>query len=465
MEKTLTKVPPQNLEAEIAVLGSILLNNTVLLKTIDIGLLGEDFYDERHKNIYKSMLLLYEKNVPVDALTLVTMLEDEKLLNKCGGSTYISEISQNVYTTANVDYYIRIILEKASLRRLIFIGKQAIENSFEGKKDANEIMETVEKGIFEISNRQKRSDYDHIKDILNDTIEVIEKNTQHQKTYTGIPSGFSDLDEYTSGFQKSDLIIVAARPSMGKTAFALSMAAQMAINHKKTIGFFSLEMNKRSLGMRLLCSIARVDSKRVRQGYVNKDEIKNIARAAEKLYHTNIMIDDTPDINILELRSKVRRMSKEFGLDIIFLDYLQLMGTRDKTIPKHEQIANISKSLKSLAREMDIPIIALSQLSRKVEERQSQMPMLSDLRESGAIEQDADLVIFIHRDKNQQKDTTDNFLETDIIIGKQRNGPIGAIKLSFLPSYTRFESFDPHNYQLAPDDNAEAISVDEYLPQ
>lgn len=433
----LRKIPPQQLEAEQSLLGGILIDSSGLPAALEV-LKGDEFYKDSHRTIYTAIQDLFERNEPVDLLTVTDLLSERKQLEAVGGVSYVASLTEVMGSSANVAAYAKIISEKAVLRRLIQTANEIISFSY-GGKSAEEVLENAESAIFRLAERKIRNSYFPLKEVVKKNIETIERLQEYRDAVSGVPSGFTDLDKLTAGFQKSDLIILAARPSMGKTALALNMASNAA---KKgfPVGFFSLEMSKEQLAMRLLCMEARVDSHKIRSGFLSRQECAKLLNAAGAYMDVPILIDDTPSISPLELRAKARRMMSDQGLGMVMVDYLQLMKGRDNSERREQEISEISRSLKALAKELDIPVIALAQLNRKVEERADKKPMMSDLRESGAIEQDADVIAFIYRDEVYNRDTKEPGV-AEVIIGKQRNGPLGNVKLSYINTYTRFEDY------------------------
>jgi replicative DNA helicase len=436
------KLPPQNLEAERACLGSMLLDREAIEVGIDI-LKEDDFYSTQHRIIYNTILELYNRAVPVDIITLNEQLKSVDELDKAGGIVYISSLLDEVPTSANIEYYAKIVEQKSLLRKLINAASMVISTSYGSEKDAYEVVDEAEKLIFEVAERKESRGYFPMNEVIKDSIDAIEKLYHRSDLYTGIPSGFKEFDDLTSGFQRSELIIIAARPSVGKTAFALNVGQDIGIRQKRNVAIFSLEMSKEALVQRMLCSEARIDSRRLRQGFLRTEDWAPLTTAAGKLADANIFIDETPGISDMQLRAKARRIQSRHGLDIVIVDYLQLMdATRRRNEGRTQEISEISRSLKALARELDLPVIAISQLSRAVESRgRDKRPILSDLRESGAIEQDADVVAFLYRDELYNPNTEDRNI-AEIIIQKQRNGPTGSIKLYFNKEYTRFENLE-----------------------
>ncbi|MCL2480709.1 MAG: replicative DNA helicase, partial [Spirochaetaceae bacterium] len=434
------KIPPHNIEAEKATLGAILINPEAK-DTVVMYLRPDDFYKNSHKTIFKAILDLSEKGENIDILTVVQQLRNIGRLDDCGGASYVSSLSSEVPSSANVEYYSKIVQENSIRRGLIKISGEIALRAFDDTTETASVLEKTEKLIFEIIEKRSTSKYKSIKELLPDAMEAIQKLINSKDSCTGIPSGFKDLDKKTNGFQKSEFIVIGARPSVGKTALALTMAANIAIRHKIPVGFFSLEMSEQAIMQRLISSEARVDSEHIRSGLVSEIHLSKIHDAAGDIYEAPLYLTSVSDLKILDLRALSRKLIRDHGVKIIFVDYLTMIQAENKTIPRHEQIAEISRSLKTLARELDIPIVVLSQVKREAEKKE---PTLADLRESGSIEQDADLVIFLHREKTGDDTKPDNTgaIETAVIIAKQRNGPIGDIKMVFIPKYTRFESSD-----------------------
>ena len=445
LEDATYKVPPQNIEAEQSVLGAILIENTALYKAIEIiGI--DDFYKEAHKKIFLSMIELSEKNEAIDLVTLTEYLRKRNELDSIGGATSLSLLANTVPTAANIKYHSKIIYEKALLRNLINTATEIVSYGYENSRDIEELLDYAENAIFRISERKIKPSFSAIKDIIKDSFETIERLSEKKERVTGIPTGFYDLDMLTSGFQPSDLIIVAGRPSMGKTALCLCIAQHAGIEKGQPVAIFSLEMAKEQLVIRMLCAEARVDSHKLRSGFLAKSDWPRLTTAAGRLSEAPIFIDDSPGTSVLEMKAKARRLKAEHGLSLIVVDYLQLMsgrGERRRGGPdtREQEISEISRSLKALAKELSVPVIALSQLNRAVESRQDKRPLLSDLRESGAIEQDADVILFIYREE-VYKQTEENKGVAEIIIGKQRNGPVGIVKMAFIDKYTRFENLE-----------------------
>lgn len=450
-EIVLDRMPPNDVTAERSVLGSMLIEPEAVGKAIEI-LNAEDFYKGSHREIFAAMIEQFSVNEPVDFLTIASNLNRRGKLEEVGGNYYLTELANQVASAANVEYHARIVLEKSLLRRLISIATEVSGMAYDGAEKATDLIDKAEQKIFSLSERGLRKGFEHIHPILKHTFETIEKYHTRKGTVTGVPSGFTELDHLTSGFQGSDLVIIAGRPSMGKTAFCLNIARNSAVDHGVGVAFFSLEMANYQLAMRLLCSEARVDAHRVRTGTLENDKWPRLAEAAGRLYKAPIYIDDTPGISILELRAKARRLLAEHRIGMIVVDYLQLVhGPR--TDNRQQEISMISQSLKALAKELNVPVVALSQLSRAVESRTDKKPMLSDLRESGAIEQDADVVMFVFREDFYGQSDQEGLAE--IIIGKHRNGPIGTAHLRFQKKYVRFENLDStHDAYFNMDNNS-----------
>jgi len=443
-ELTFDKIPPQSIDAEIAVLGSVMIDNDCIGRVIEL-LDSDCFYRTAHRNIFSAELALYEKNEPVDLITLSEELKRQKILEEVGGTYFLTELADNVPTSANVEHHARIVLEKYLLRKLIEQSAHIARDCYQADEDVYHLIDKSEQRIFGLSEKRLRKSYQHIAPIMHDAFETIEKFHDREGTVTGIPTGYEKLDELISGFQQSDLIIVAGRPSMGKTAFSLNISRNVAVDSKIPVGFFSLEMSERQLALRLLCAEARVDAHGVRTGRLAEKDWRKLSICVGALAEAPIYIDDTPGMSVLELRAKARRLKKERDIGMIIIDYLQLMEGPKQAESRQQEISTISRSLKGLAKELDVPVVALSQLSRAVETRGGERrPMLSDLRESGAIEQDADLVLFIYRQevygiKNDDKGNP-NEGKAEVIIGKQRNGPVGTVHLNFINKYARFEN-------------------------
>ncbi|WP_339205788.1 replicative DNA helicase [Paenibacillus sp. FSL K6-3182] len=435
------RVPPQNLEAEQAVIGAILLQSEALITAME-RVRSDDFYSGPHRQIYEAMVEIAENNQPVDLVTLTAHLQDQHLLEEIGGVSYLAKLANSVPTAANVDYYAQIVEEKSMLRRLIRTATNIVSDGYANSEDVGVLLGDAEKQILEISNRRSGSGFISIRDVLMEVFEKVEQLYQDKGGTTGIPSGFTDLDRMTAGFQRSDLIIVAARPSVGKTAFALNVAQNVGVRARETVAIFSLEMSAAQLVQRMICAEANVDAQRMRTGHLEGDDWEKLTMAIGSLSEAQIFIDDTPGITVAEIRAKCRRLKKEKGLGMIMIDYLQLISGRGKAGENRQQeVSEISRTLKQIARELEVPVIALSQLSRGVEQRQDKRPMMSDLRESGSIEQDADIVSFLYRDDYYDKESEKKDI-IEIIIAKQRNGPVGTVELVFLKKYNKFVSID-----------------------
>ena len=432
------KVLPQNIEAEQSVLGGILIDNEALPKVLEI-IEPNDFYRDNHKKIFLAFLELFENNIPLDIITVTELLQKKGELTNVGGATYLASLVDSVPTTANITHYAKIIKEKSILRSLIAKATDIVNLGFEASEDVAEILDKAEEAIFSITQQRIQTSYYSIKEIIKQTFETIEELSSKKDSVTGIPTGFIDFDRLTAGLQPSDLIIIAGRPVMGKTSFTLNIAQHAAIRAGVPVGFFSLEMSKEQLALRMLCAEARINSQKIRSGFLSERDWLRLTDAAATLSEAPIFIDDTPALSVLEIRAKARRLKSEHNIGLIIVDYLQLMKGKGKVDTREREISEISRSLKALAKELNIPVVAVSQLNRRVEERENKRPRLADLRESGAIEQDADLIVFIYRDEVYNEDTPDKGI-AEIIIGKQRSGPTGVVKLAFLDKYTRFEN-------------------------
>jgi len=429
------RVPPQNIEAEEAVIGSMLIEQNAVISALEI-LKPEDFYKENHRIIFRQIAEMADKLEAVDLVTLAENLKNAGYLEKIGGAAELARLANFVPTAANVEYYARIVAEKSVLRRLIAASTEIAASAYDSQYEVDEILDKAEETIFQISQGRTTQGYVHLKDVLVETMEKLEYLASHQGNVVGLSSGFSDLDSITSGFQPSDLIILAARPSVGKTSLGLNIARNIAIREDCSVAVFSLEMSREQVAQRLLCSESAINSQKLRNGFLSDDEWRRLSIGLGRLGEAKIFIDDTPGISVMELRAKARRIKAEHGLGLVVVDYLQLMRTR-KQENRQQEISEISRSLKSLARELDVPIIAMSQLSRAVEQRQDRRPVLSDLRESGAIEQDADVVMFLYTEPELEQN---NLIE--LIVAKQRNGPTGSLKLFFSREICRFGDVD-----------------------
>ncbi len=430
------RIPPHNNDAEKSVLGAAMLNKDALFDVMEV-VKSKDFYNEMHKEIYEAITELYRKNSPVDTLTVSEELKKRNSLEMVGGRAYIASLSMEVPSISNAAEYGKIVAEKAILRSLINTAEQIVERGFQDKMEAETVLEQAERGIFEIAQARQTKEVAPLKEVLLENMRQIDEASGIEGNITGVPSGFVDLDDRISGFQKSDLIIIAARPAMGKTAFALNVAQQAAIKGKAHILIFSLEMSKEQLGQRLLSMESRIESQKLKTGDLGRKDWDDINMALDTLSKANIYIDDTPGVSIMEMKSKCRRLKAEKGLDMIILDYLQLMSIEGKTENRQQEISTLSRNLKQLAREMNCPVIVLSQLSRAPEQRTDHRPMLSDLRESGSIEQDADIVLFLYRDEYYNDDTEEPGV-CEVIISKHRSGGTGTVKLTWIGKNTRF---------------------------
>jgi len=430
------RIPPHSIEAEQSVLGSMLLDRDAIATASEI-LQDVDFYRPDHKAIFEAIVELYNKNDAVDLVTLKNKIEENGVLEQVGGLKYLSRLATSVPTSVHIKEYAKIVEEKAILRRLIKVSQNISDLGYEGQEDLDVIMNTAEKDVFSLMQNRRTEDFSHIKDILLDSFDKIEAISANQETVTGIATGFIDLDYKTSGLQPSDMVLIAARPSMGKTAFALNIVQHAALREQIPTAVFSLEMSKEQLVNRMLCVEAMVDAQKLRTGTLEKDDWVKIARAMGDLSEAPIYIDDTPGISMMDMRAKCRKLKLEKGLGLIAVDYIQLMSGSGKNESRQQEISQISRDIKSLAREMQAPVIALSQLSRAPEARADHRPMLSDLRESGAIEQDADVVMFLYRDEYYHPDTEAKN-QAELIIAKQRNGPTGTVNLAWLGQFTKF---------------------------
>ncbi len=437
------RVPPQNLEAEISVLGAVLQDNAALLKAMEI-LRPADFYKEAHRKIFSACLDLFERSEPVDLVTIANELMRQKRFEEVGGAAYLASLVDAVPTAANVGYHARIVKDKALLYALIQKATGVVGRAYADTDEVDDLLDWAEQQIFEISQDKVSRSFVPVKGILKGTFQLIEKLYDRKSHVTGVPTGFAKFDEMTAGLQAAELVVVAGRPSMGKTSFCLNIAEHAAMQEQIPVAIFSLEMSKEQLVQRMLCSVAKVDSHKLRTGYLSDADWPRLTTGAGRLSEAPIFIDDTAGISLLEMRAKARRLKGEQGLGLVIIDYLQLITGRGRVESRQQEISEISRSLKAMAKELNVPVVALSQLSRAVESRQPPRPQLSDLRESGAIEQDADVVTFLYRpalyrarkeeDPEEPEDNT-----TEVIIGKQRNGPTGTVYLTFLREYTRFE--------------------------
>ncbi|MBU3091137.1 replicative DNA helicase [Clostridium sp. CM028] len=430
---------PYNLEAEQSVIGSMLIDKTAISRVVEV-LKSDDFYRDSHKGIFSAIFDLYQKDTPIDMITLLEHLRSSEKLEASGGITYISEISNSIPSTANLSSYIKIVEDKSTLRKLIRASTEIMENCYNKQDDVEAVMDLAEQKVFNISQKKNAGDFEPMNTVLERGFLEIERIFNNKGETTGISSGFPELDDKTAGFQKGDMILIAARPSMGKTTFALNLAEYAALRQGKSVAVFSLEMSKEQLSYKLLCSEANVDMSKLRHGDLEDRDWENIAKASGPLAAAKIFIDDTAGTSVMDMRSKCRKLKMEHGIDLIVIDYLQLM-TGSNTESRQQEVSEISRSIKALAKEMQCPVIALSQLSRAPEQRTDHRPMLSDLRESGSIEQDADLVMFLYRDEYYNEETEDKNV-AELIIAKQRNGPIGTVKLAWIGQFSKFARLD-----------------------
>lgn len=439
MDSPVMRSLPHNLDAEQSVLGSMIIDKTAIAQVTEV-LKADDFYRDSHKIIFAGIMDLFQKDIPIDMITLIEHLKSIDKLEGAGGISYITEISNSVPSIANLNSYIKIVDEKAMLRRLIKASNEIIEKSYGGQDQVENVVDFAQKKVFDIAQKRSSSDFESISAVLERGFLEIERLFNNKGEVTGVPTGFRDLDDKTSGFQSGDMVLIAARPSMGKTTFALNIAQHAALKSGKSVVIFSLEMSKEQLAYKLLCAEANVDMLKLRTGNLDDEDWENIARASGPLAASKIYIDDTAGVNVMEMRSKCRRIKIEHGIDLIMIDYLQLMsGTGGES--RQQEVSEISRSIKALAKEMHCPVVALSQLSRAPEQRADHRPMLSDLRESGSIEQDADVVMFLYRDEYYNKETEDKNM-AECIIAKQRNGPVGTVKLAWLGQYSKFGNLD-----------------------
>lgn len=434
-------LPPQSLEAEESILSAILVDNNTLLEILEI-LSPEDFYRSAHQKIFSAISELFSRNEPVDLVTLTNILREHDRLEEAGGAAYLANLVDTVPLAVNAQYYAKIVYDKACLRRLIEKTNSIAKRCFEDRGDVDNVIDFAESSIFEISENKIRPAFYPIGKIIESNIDVLEERQGNRALVTGVATGFTKLDELTAGLQKSDLVILAGRPGMGKTALALNIAKNAAVDANIPVAIFSLEMSKEQLSFRMLSSEARIDSSRLRRGFISQDDWIKITDSAGVLSQAPIFIDDSPNITALEIRAKSRRLKMEKDIGLIIIDYLQLMKSRASAERRDLEISEISRSLKALAKELDLPVVALSQLNRKLEERSDKRPQLADLRESGALEQDADVVAFLYRDELYNKDENNpNKGKAELIVSKQRNGPTGFCILTFLDTYTRFENY------------------------
>jgi len=429
------RMPPQSLEAEQSVLGAIMLDREALLAVLEI-LRPEDFYREAHRVIYRAIIDLYERHEAVDMLTVTEELRRQGLLEAAGGVAYLADLTGEVPNVAHAEYYAQMVKDAATLRSLVQAANKIIDMAMEQAQEVGDILDEAERLIFEVTGGRRRSGFAHIKDVLVQTFSHLEKISSRDSKVTGVPT-FADLDRILSGLQPSDLIICAARPGMGKTSFCLNIAQQVAVKHKLPVAIFSLEMSKEQVVQRMLAAEAMVEQHRLRTGRLTQEDWERLIEAAKVLGEAPIYIDDTPGISALEVRAKARRLQSEVGLGLVVVDYLQLMRSHRRVDNRQQEIALISRALKSLAREINVPVLVLSQLNREVEQRQNKRPVMADLRESGAIEADADVIIFLYRPEYYDPDTEKRGV-AEVIVAKHRNGPVGTVEMAFLPEYTKF---------------------------
>ncbi|MEE8430473.1 MAG: replicative DNA helicase [Candidatus Desulfatibia sp.] len=442
----MANLPPQNLEAEESILSAVLIDNDTLLELLDI-LAPEDFYRSAHQKIFAAIAELFSRNEPVDLVTLSNILRAQNRLEEIGGATYLARLVDTAPLAVNAQHYAKIIHDKACLRRLIEKSNAIARRCFEDSDDVDNIIDFAESSIFEISENKIKPSFHHIGKIIEDNIDALEERQGSKALVTGVATGFTKIDELTAGFQQSDLIILAGRPGMGKTAFALNIAKHAAVDANIPVALFSLEMSKEQLSMRMLSSEAQIDSSKMRRGFISQNDWMKITDAAGVLSEAPIFIDDSPSITALEIRTKSRRLKMDQNIGLIIVDYIQLMRGPASAERRDLEISEISRSLKALAKELALPVVALSQLNRELEKRSDKRPQLSDLRESGALEQDADVVAFIYRDELYNKDENNPKKGTaEIIIAKQRNGPTGTAPLKFWDAYTRFGDLSPQDY-------------------
>ena len=439
-DPALYRLPPQNIEAEESIISAILIDNNTLLDVIEI-LAPEDFYRTAHQKIYAAITDLFDLTEPIDLVTLANKLKEKGQLEEIGSASYLARLVDTVPLAVNAQHYAKIVHDKASLRRLIEKSNAIVKRCFEERGNADDIIDFAESAVFEISEKKAQQGFYPISKLILGNIETLEENQGNRRLVTGVPTGFSHLDNLTSGLQNSDLIILAARPSMGKTALALNIARNAAVDANIPVAIFSLEMSKEQLSLRMLCSEARIDSSRLRGGFFSMEDWHRLTDAAGILSETPIYIDDSPSLTAMEIRAKARRLKMDKNVGLIVIDYLQLMQGRASAERRDLEISEISRALKALAKELELPVLALSQLNRMLEQRTDKRPRLSDLRESGALEQDADVVAFIYRDEvyNKEEDNPRRGI-AEILLSKQRNGPTGDVNLTFLNSFTRFEN-------------------------
>lgn len=443
--ETRLRVPPHNIEAEQSVLGAMLLDKDAITNVNEV-LRGDEFYKESHRLLFDAILELYNRDEPVDMITLIDLLRSREHLEAVGGISYISDIVTSVPATSNVKHYAKIVEEKYVLRKLILSSNEIMDMCYSQKEKIEDVIGSAEKYIFDISQKNIHQDFEHVSNIITRSFDELERLYKNKGEITGIGSGFRDLDKKTSGFQAGDLVLIAARPSMGKTSFVANIALEAALRGGNSVVLFSLEMSKEQIAYRMICAEANVDMLRLRTGDLEDEDWIKLAKAAGPMANSKMFIDDTPGISVSEMRSKCRRLKtqKDKGVDLIIIDYLQLMSGGGKSESRQQEVSEISRNLKALAKEMGAPVLALSQLSRAAEQRADHRPILSDLRESGAIEQDADIVMFLYRDEYYNKDT-DKKNMAEVILAKQRNGPTGTVDLAWLGQYTKFGNLDRYH--------------------
>ena len=439
-EMTDLRLPPQNIEAEQSVLGAILLDNAALNRAIEV-VAEEDFYRSAHRILYRGMLALSEQNEPVDQITLTEHLKSIGELENIGGASYIAELVHVVASAANIRYHCKIVHDKSMLRGLIRTATDVVERGYEGTSATDELLDFAEREVFRLAQGKLGRSFIPVSDVIKESVEIVDRLFQRKERITGVPTGFIDLDHLLAGLQPSDLIIIAGRPSMGKTSLALGIAEHASIEANATVGIFSMEMSKAQLVLRMLSSQALLDSHALRTGQLSSHDWKALTNAATRLEEAHIFIDDSGNLTVQQMRGKARRLKAEHGLDLLIIDYLQLMEGRRDSESRQQEISDISRALKALAKELDIPVIALSQLSRAVENRKPPIPVLADLRESGAIEQDADVVMFIYREEVYDSETEEKGI-AQILVRKHRNGPIGEPRLQFHERYAAFKNLE-----------------------
>ena len=440
MESPMMRSLPQSIEAEQSVIGAMIIDKSAIAQVFE-KLNEDDFYRDGHKVICKAIREMYAKDMAVDLVTILEYLKTTDMLDKAGGVTYISELSSSVPTTANLSSYIKIVEEKSTLRKLIKASTSIIEESYNSGGDVEKVIDLAQKKVFDIAEKKDSKEYEALSDVLERGFLEIERLFNNRGAITGVGSGIKDSDAKTSGFQKGDMVLIAARPSMGKTTFSLNIAENAALKEGKSVVIFSLEMSKEQLAYKLLCSQANVDMLKLRTGNLEDDDWERIARATGPLANAKIYIDDTAGISVMDMRSKCRKIKMEHGIDMILIDYLQLMSGSAGSDNRQQEVSEISRSIKALAKEMECPVIALSQLSRAPEQRADHRPMLSDLRESGSIEQDADVVMFLYRDEYYNKETEEKGIG-ECIIAKQRNGPVGTVKMAWIGAHSKFADLE-----------------------